>query len=260
MFHHLQCKRKSLKKGHDLSHCPTLYSLELAPNPAKHLDLHQTIPSSSMAVLSAMDQPTMKLITADASPFGRKCKIAVHELAMTARVNIGSPGAVTPVSINADVNSINPLGMIPVLELPGGESLFDSPVIAEYLNTVANGNLYPGPTTERFRALKLQALADGIMDISVATRYETALRPESLRWPEWIEHQSLAVGRGLATLNELVPTFSTSLTIGEIAVACALGYRDFRFSDQPWREDNPALATWFEQASQWQSFHATLPS
>ncbi|MBX2881469.1 MAG: glutathione S-transferase family protein [Granulosicoccus sp.] len=202
----------------------------------------------------------MKLITADASPFGRKCKIVVHELGLTERVEFISPGAVTPVSINQDVISVNPLGMIPILETPDGDSLFDSPVIAEYLNTDAKGDLFPADFQNRFRSLKLQALADGIMDISVAIRYETALRPEPLRWKEWIEHQGLAVDRGLATLNQLCPTFSGRQTIGEIAVACALGYRDFRFPGTPWREHNPALAEWFEEVGQKPAMQATVPA
>jgi len=202
----------------------------------------------------------MKLITADASPFGRKCRFIVHELNLQRRVEIVDPGAITPVAINKDVIQANPLGMIPALVLANGEALFDSRVIAEYLNHSGHGNLFPDSADEKFRSLKLQALADGILDISIALRYETALRPEQLHWPEWIEHQCLAINRGLGALNELCPEFSAQKTIGEITVACALGYRDFRFEEIDWRTDNPALAKWFDAASQWDSMRKTIPA
>ncbi|MBX2825872.1 MAG: glutathione S-transferase family protein [Gammaproteobacteria bacterium] len=202
----------------------------------------------------------MKLITADASPFGRKCRAVVVELALTDKVEVVDSGAVTPASLNAEVNQRNPLGMIPVLELADGDTLMDSPVIAEYLNATASGALFPADNQSRFKSLKLQALADGIMDISVAIRYETALRPESLRWPEWINHQGQAVERGLQTLEQLCPEFAAIPTIGELAVACALGYRDFRFADHDWRTAHPALATWFETMSARDSMRQTIPA
>jgi len=202
----------------------------------------------------------MKLITADASPFGRKCHVALIELGLADKVDTVASGAVTPISLNDNVNRRNPLGMIPVLELDNGETLFDSPVIAEYLNMIANGNLFPVAPEARFRALKLQALADGIMDISVALRYETALRPEALRWSEWIDHQSQAVARALNSLEQFCPQFSAEPTIGELAVSCALGYRDFRFTDQDWRQSCPTLTQWYASMEKRESLQQTIPA
>jgi len=133
-------------------------------------------------------------------------------------------------------------------------------VIAEYVNTIAAGKLFPVAPEARFRSLKLQALADGIMDISVALRYETALRPEALRWPEWIDHQNQAVTRGLNALEQFCSQFSAEPTIGELAVACALGYRAFRFADQDWRQTCPMLTQWYASVEQRESMQQTIPA
>ena len=202
----------------------------------------------------------MKLINLPASPFGRKVEVVIHELGLQDRVEVVNPGVVTPVSNNATLNDINPLGMLPALELDNGDSLYDSPVICEYLNTLAGGALYPADAEARTRALRLQALADGVLDLSVALRYELALRPENLRWLDWIEHQEEKVGRALDSLEQTCGSFAEEPTIGELTVACALGYRDFRFADVDWRGGHPALSAWYEGMAARDSFRNTIPA
>ncbi len=202
----------------------------------------------------------MKLIYAAASPFARKVRILIKELQLEETVLLQDAGAVTPVSNNADLNLLNPLGMLPVLELDNGESLYDSPVICEYLNHISNGPFYPTDTDRRFRALRLQALGDGILDLSVAMRYETAMRPENLQWQTWLDFQQEKVQRGLDTLETLCDQFEASPLIGEITIACVLGYRDFRFADIDWRSGRPTLTSWYEQMMGRDSIAATIPS
>lgn len=201
----------------------------------------------------------MKLITADASPFVRKVRILIQELGLQDAVTLVDPGQVTPVTDNATLNAVNPLGLIPALELDDGDSLPDSPLICEYLNHIANGPFFPSDPERRFRTLRLQALADGILDLSVALRYETAMRPAELRWQSWIENQNAKIERGLDALENRCQDFEPSPLIGEIAVACALGYRDFRFADQNWRDRRPALTRWFEKMMQRESLSSTIP-
>ncbi|GEM_PF-3445157 len=112
----------------------------------------------------------MKLITADASPFVRKVRVLILELGLQDSVVLEDAGPITPVSINAGLNAINPLGMIPALELDDGDSLYDSTVICEYLNQAAHGPFFPSDPSRRFRTLRLQALGDGMLDLSVALR------------------------------------------------------------------------------------------
>jgi len=202
----------------------------------------------------------MKLIYAPASPFARKARILIKELQLEDSVHLQDAGAVTPVSNNAALNLINPLGMLPALELDNGESLYDSPVICEYLNQIANGPFFPGDSNRRFQALGLQALGDGILDISVAVRYETAMRPEELHWQTWIDHQNEKVERGLDTLETRCDEFESSPLIGEVTVACVLGYRDFRYADRDWRGGRPKLSAWYDQIALRESIAATVPS
>lgn len=201
----------------------------------------------------------MKLIFAPASPFARKVRILIKELRLEDSVNLQDAGAVTPVSNNTELNLINPLGMLPALELDNGDSLYDSPVICEYLNHIADGPFFPSDSNRRFQTLGLQALGDGILDISVALRYETAIRPEKQQWQTWIDHQHEKVERGLDALEARCEQFEDSPLIGEITVACVLGYRDFRYADIDWRNNRPKLLAWYDQMTKRASIAATMP-
>lgn len=201
----------------------------------------------------------MRLAYAAASPFARKPYILLQELDLLGTVEIYQPGKVSPVSANNELNKINPLGMIPVLAVNDNQGIYDSSVICEYINHLGNGHFYPSDPEARFRSLQLQALADGIMDISVAMRYETALRPEPLRWKDWIDEQTIRVNQGLIALEHQCADFDPVFTIGEVAVVAALGYRDFRFADQDWRASCPALSAWYEQISTRPSVLSSVP-
>ena len=201
----------------------------------------------------------MKLVSVTTSPFVRKVRALILELGLQDTVLLQDPGAVTPVSNNPVLNAVNPLGMVPALELDDGSSLYDSPVICEYLNQLADGPFFPADAVRRFQTLGLQALGDGILDLSVALRYETAMRPEALRWQEWIDHQNEKITRGLDALETKCEYFETSPMIGEITIACALGYRDFRYADDDWRVGRQALAVWFEVIMQRASLQQTKP-
>lgn len=201
----------------------------------------------------------MKLITSQTSPFARKVRVLILELGLQDAVTLQDPGVVTPVSNNATLNAVNPLGMLPALELDNGECLTDSPLICEYLNHLADGPFFPSEPVRRFHSLALQALGDGILDLSVALRYETAMRPEELRWPTWIDHQNEKIVRGLDSLEARCGQFEASPLMGEITVACTLGYRDFRYADTDWRGGRPALTQWFDKIMQRDSLASTSP-
>ncbi len=201
----------------------------------------------------------MNLIVAAASPFARKARILVQELGLQDTVNLIDPGVVSPVSNNSTLNAVNPLGMLPALELDNGDCLYDSPVICEYLNHIADGPFFPSDPTQRFKTLKLQALGDGIMDLSVALRYEAAFRPQELQWQIWIDYQNEKIERGLELMESRCGDFETSPLIGEITIACALSYRDFRFADIDWRSGRPKLTHWFKEIIKRESLANTMP-
>ena len=153
----------------------------------------------------------------------------------------------------------NPLSKVPTLVTDGGEALYDSRVICEYLDGLHGGiKLFPLAGGERLRALRVQALADGIMDAAVLRIYEN-LRPEDKRSSDWIAKQKGKMGSGLDALEEEVGSFGDPLTIGLLSVACLLGYLDFRFADDDWRMGRPALADWFEVIADRPSMMATMP-
>ncbi|MEA2962584.1 MAG: glutathione S-transferase, partial [Alphaproteobacteria bacterium] len=153
-----------------------------------------------------------------------------------------------------------PLGKIPALVLEDGTVLFDSRVILEYLDHRAGGGrIIPTEASARFSALRLQALADGIMDASVLLVYEGRWRPPERHEPKWVDLQAGKVARGLTALEAAPPAFGATPDIGQIALACALGYRDLRLPG-PWRADHPRLVAWLDEfARRVPAFAATKP-
>jgi glutathione S-transferase len=201
----------------------------------------------------------MKLYVASASPFGRKCAILVHELGLEGRVDF-EPAAVSPINRNEEIARGNPLVKIPTLILDDGSALFDSPVICEYLDSFSGApRFFPAPGPARWVALKRQALADGLMDAAILLRYEQALRPEPLRWPDWVTAQQSKLIGALDAMEADAPSFGAGFDIGHVATACAVGYLDLRFPQVAWREGRARLAAWFAGVSQRQSLIATFP-
>lgn len=181
------------------------------------------------------------LRSSPASPFGRKVKIAIAELGLGERVEIVLADTNDP---NEPLRKQNPLGKIPTLVLEDGTTLFDSRVIAEYLDHLAGGGrLFPAGEA-RFAQLRLQALADGLCDAALLQVYEVRFRPEESRNAAWVENQAGKVARALAALEAAPPAYDRP-RIGEIALACALGYLDLRFEGK-WRVDHPALVAWLD--------------
>lgn len=202
----------------------------------------------------------MKLYYAAASPFVRKVMATAVELGIADRIERISV-ATTPVNTDPALAAANPLGKIPALLTEDGDTLYDSPVICEYLiATAGDGALLPDEGAARWSALKLQAIADGLMDAAVLRRYEAVLRPEEKRWAEWDAGQCRKIAGALDALEAMVDTLAGPVTLGTIAVGCALGYLDFRFAEEDWRKDRPALAAWYEGFAQRPSMQQTIPA
>ena len=201
----------------------------------------------------------MKLYINKASPFARKARILAHEAGIADRIE-EIDIVVSPVKVNEVLALENPLVKIPALVTDSGETFYDSPVICEYLDTVHDKpKFFPEAGARRFAALRIQALTDGMLDAAVLCRYETAVRPEPLRWKDWIEGQKGKVFGGLGALEAEVASWGDAFGIAQIGAACALGYLDFRFADWGWRAGHPKLTAWFERASRRPSVAATMP-
>jgi glutathione S-transferase len=200
----------------------------------------------------------MRMHVNPASPFARKVRIVAREAGL-AQPPEELDMAVSPVTPNADLAGANPLVKIPALVLDDGSTLYDSRVIAEYLDSLGSGRLFPASGAERWNALRLQALCDGILDAAVLTRYETAVRPQPLRWSDWIAGQRRKIDGGLTALEREHGAWSERFGIGQIGAACVLGYLDFRFPDIDWRASHPGLKAWFARVSERSSLRATMP-
>jgi glutathione S-transferase len=200
----------------------------------------------------------MILRSATASPFARKVRIAAMLLGLDDRITIEPADTTNPADT---VRAQNPLGKIPALVLEGGPALFDSRVIVEYLDHLAGGGrIIPREPNARFAALRLQALADGIMDASILIIYEGRWRDPAKHEPKWVEHQVGKVARGLAALEAAPPARIGAPDVGQIALACALGYQDFRFHGT-WRKDHPRLVKYLDLfAAAVPAFAATKPA
>lgn len=194
----------------------------------------------------------MTLRSAPASPFGRKVRISASLLGLDRDIVIERADPMAPAD---SLRGQNPLGKIPVLITEDGTTLFDSRVIVEYLDHRAGGGkIIPSEPAQRFAALALQALCDGLMDASLLQVYESRWRSPDRHEPKWMEHQAGKVARALARLEGAPPALSAALPhIGEIALACALGYRDLRFAGD-WRADHPGLVAWLD------AFAARVPA
>ena len=138
----------------------------------------------------------MKLYYSSASPYARKAWIVAIEAGIGERLTT-VPMSVQPHLPNRDFARVNPLMKIPVLERDDGTLVYDSAVICEYLDSLGGGRVFPAAGEARWQALRRHALADGIMDAAILARYETTLRPEPLRWPEWLAGQYAKIDNAL---------------------------------------------------------------
>jgi len=201
----------------------------------------------------------MMLRSSPSSPFGRKVRIAIALLGFDGDTKI--EGADTT-DANDSVRRQNPLGKIPVLIAEDGVAYYDSRVILDYLDDRAGGGkIVSHEPKARLAAARLQALCDGILDASILTIYEARWRKAETREPKWLEHQAGKVTRALAALEAAPPALDAGLpNVGQIALACVLGYRDFRFGGG-WRSDHPGLVAWLDKfAARVPAYAATKPT
>jgi glutathione S-transferase len=200
----------------------------------------------------------MQLYHAPASPFVRKVMIMLHEAGQTDVVSL-VPVSGTPLAPGSLPVDRNPLGKIPALEREDGSTLYDSRVICRYLDDRFGAGLYP-LAPRLWEVLTLEATADGIADAAVLMRYETAVRPEAHQSEAWIEAQWAKIDRALTAIEGgWISHLGGPLDMGQIALAAALGYLDFRHTSRDWRGTRPELAAWFAAFTVRPSMQATQP-
>ncbi|WP_368185392.1 glutathione S-transferase [Aestuariibius sp. HNIBRBA575] len=184
----------------------------------------------------------MKLIMSPASPFARKPRIVLREtgqLDQTQEVLVHT----TPFDTADEVAAANPLGKIPALVRNDGPTLYDSRVICRFLNDRAQASLYPA--TRIWEMLTLEATADGLMEAAVSMTYEARFKGTKGASGDWIDTQWAKIDRTLDTIeSQWMSHLEGPLNIGQIGMASALAYVDFRHDSRKWRAQHPVLAAW----------------
>ena len=202
----------------------------------------------------------MKLIGALTSPYVRKVRVVMAEKKLDYQFVLEDVWA------NEAIVKSNPLGKVPCLVLDGGEAVFDSRVIVEYLDTLSPvGKLIPPSGRERTEVRTWEALADGLLDAAILARLEAnwAGRSAEQRSQAWIDRQMRSVHNALRSMNlglgDKPFCAGNHLTLADVAVGCALGYLDFRFPQIDWRGSHPQLQRLFDKLAARPSFVDSAP-
>lgn len=199
----------------------------------------------------------MILRSSPASPFGRKVRIAADLLGMSGKIDVRETDLNDP---SDSIRVQNPIGKIPALIAEDGEVYYDSRVILDYLDDLAGGGrIIPRAGKARFDALRMQSLCDGILDAGILLVYEGRYRPSDKLVQVWVDRQTDKVKRALDALEAAPPSLAADALphVGQITLACALGYGDLRFGGS-WRKDHPKLIAWLDTfAAQVPAFGAT---
>jgi glutathione S-transferase len=204
----------------------------------------------------------MKLIGSLTSPYVRKVRVVLAEKKLDYQLELED------VWSSDRVTASNPLGKVPCLVMEGGEAVFDSRVIVEYVDTLSPvGRLIPERGRERAEVRTWEALADGVLDAAVAVRLEQTWsgRADGQRSQAWVERQMSKVHASLAAMNTGLADKpwccnGTHLTLADVSVGCALAYLDFRFPQIDWRAGHPNLHKLHDKLAQRPSFIDTSPT
>ncbi len=190
------------------------------------------------------------------SPYVRKVMVCAHEVGLVDRIEkVRSVAAM--LKPNAAIMKDNTLSKIPTMVREDGLVLFDSVVICEYLNDLGGGSLFPAAGDAKWHALRWHAYGDGFLDALILWRNE---RERAQPLPALMDAFALKTEATLARLDDEAEALEKApFTIGSVAIACALGYMDFRFEDYGWRQRAPRLARWHAAVSERPSMQATLP-
>ena len=204
----------------------------------------------------------MKLIGSTTSPYVRKARIVMAEKKLDYQFVQENVWAA-----DSKIAASNPLGKVPCLIMEGGEAVFDSRVIVEYLDTLSPvGKLIPSTGRERAEVKTWEALADGLVDAAILVRLENTFegRSPAQRSQAWIDRQMDKVHASLKAMAQGLGDKSycsgIHLSLSDISVGCALGWIEFRFPEITWRTDHPNLAKLMDKLAQRPSFADTQPT
>jgi glutathione S-transferase len=199
---------------------------------------------------------TMKLYYSAASPFASKVRATAMECGLADRISLVPTN---PHDSDPGLVALNPYSKVPTLLLDDGTALYESLLVCEYLDTLAGGGIViPRSGPERLGVMRKHALGNGLMEASVARRVES-LRAREPDREKNIARQITVSRRGLDCLEAAAGGLGQQPDLGNLCIASALGYLDFRFAGDRWRDGRRRLADWFAVYSQRPSVAVTLP-
>ncbi len=201
----------------------------------------------------------MKLIGSNTSPYVRKVRVVMAEKKLDYSFELENVW-----SADTRILQSNPLGKVPCLLMEDGSALYDSRVIAEYLDTLTPVcKLLPPNGRDRADVKVWEALADGVLDAAVLVRLEKTLRSQEQQSPQWIARQLGKVHAGLQVMSDKLGEnafcMGKNYSLADVAVGCALGWLSFRFPDIDWRGAHPNLARLHDKLAERASFKDTVP-
>jgi glutathione S-transferase len=201
----------------------------------------------------------MKLIGSFTSAYVRKARVVLAEKKLDYQFELENVWAP-----ETKIASSNPLGKVPCLVMEDGSTMYDSRVIAEYLDTLTPVcKLLPANSRDRANVKVWEALADGVLDAAVLAYLERTWRPAGQQSQAWFDRQMGKVHGGLAVMSENLGEqpfcMGIHYTLADVAVGCTLGWLSFRFPDIDWRGAYPNLARLFDKLSERPSFKDTVP-
>ena len=197
----------------------------------------------------------MKCYVTNNSPYARKVRIVALEKGLYDDVEWKT---ITREE-RGDIQDFNPLGKVPAASLETGDIVCDSPVICAYLDSLnSSRDLIPESKPKRWTVLTLEALGDGLGEAVIAVSQENQ-RPNENRSQSVVDRQTGKIMSALSVLDDAASDFNDPPLLGEIAVACALGYMEFRKIVPEWRETFSNLESWYIRILKRQSFTRTAP-
>jgi glutathione S-transferase len=201
----------------------------------------------------------MKLIGSFTSAYVRKARVVLAEKKLDYQFELENVWAP-----ETKIVASNPLGKVPCLVMEDGSTMYDSRVIAEYLDTLTPVcKLLPANSRDRANVKVWEALADGVLDAAVLAYLERTWRPGEQQSQAWFDRQMGKVHGGLAVMSENLGEqpfcMGIHYTLADVAVGCTLGWLSFRFPDIDWRSAYPNLARLFDKLSERPSFKDSVP-
>ena len=207
-------------------------------------------------ILTVSDEDFMKIIGSPTSPYVRKIRVLLIEKGYDDIEVV----MVNPWDDPEALVSVNPFSKVPTLVLSNGVVFYDSKMIADYIEQTMQGpRMVPASGAGRWFVLQAQAHADSLLDVGVRAFLERK-RPEDKQMKEKIMRDEVAVARGIGGAAKLVKAMEAQINLGHIAIACAIGWIDFRLPHIKWRERHPALSAWYQDMQLRPSMQATAPA